>query len=47
MYDKKGPGFLIALYVALFATVYTVVANAVYIKAGLNGKLKAAGGSMA
>ncbi len=47
LYDKKGPGFLIAVYVALFATIYAVVANAVYIKAGLNGKLKAAGGSMA
>lgn len=46
-YDKKGPGFLIALYAALFATIYAVVANAVYIKSGLNGKLKAAGGSIA
>lgn len=47
VYDKKGPGFLIALYLALFATIYAVVANAVYIRSGLNGKLKAAGGSMA
>ncbi|MES2850080.1 MAG: cytochrome c biogenesis protein CcsA [Bacteroidota bacterium] len=47
LYDKKGPGFLIAIYVALFATIYAVVANAVYIKAGLNGNLKAAGGSIA
>jgi cytochrome c-type biogenesis protein CcmF len=47
VYDKKGPGFLIAIYVALFATIYAVVANAVYIKAGLKGNLKAAGGSMA
>ena len=46
-YDKKGPGFLIALYLALFATIYAVVANAMYIKTGLNGKLKAAGGSVA
>lgn len=47
VYDKKGPGFLVALYVALFATIYAVVANAIYIKSGLNGKLKAAGGSVA
>lgn len=47
IYDKKGPGFLIAIYAALFATIYSVVANAVYIRTGLNGKLKAAGGSFA
>jgi cytochrome c-type biogenesis protein CcmF len=46
VYDKKGPGFLVALYAALFATIYAVVANAVYIQTGLNGKLKAAGGSV-
>ncbi len=46
-YDKKGPGFLIALYTALFASIYAVVANAGYIKSGLNGKLKSAGGSIA
>lgn len=46
-YEKKGPGFLVALYIALFATIYAVLANAVYIRTGLNGKLKAAGGSIA
>ncbi len=46
-YDKKGPGFLVALYAALFASIYAVIANAGYIKSGLNGKLKAAGGSVA
>jgi cytochrome c-type biogenesis protein CcmF len=46
-YLKQGPGFLGAMYVALFATIYTVVANAGYIFSGLNGKLKAAGGSVA
>ncbi|MBL0358016.1 MAG: hypothetical protein IPP72_14550 [Chitinophagaceae bacterium] len=46
-YYKQGAGFLGALYVALFATIYAVVANAGYIKSGLNGKLKAAGGSIA
>ncbi len=45
-YYKEGPGFLGALYFALFATIFTVVANAGYIWSGLNGKLKAAGGSV-
>ncbi|ULQ57813.1 cytochrome c biogenesis protein CcsA [Flavihumibacter rivuli] len=46
-YDKKGPGFLAAIYLAFFASVYSVIANAGYIWAGLNGKLKAAGASVA
>lgn len=45
-YDKFGIGFLIAIHVAIFASVYSVVANAVYIWSGLNGKLKAAGASV-
>lgn len=47
VYYKQGPGFLIALYVAFFATIYTVVANSAYIWTGLNGNLKSAGGSIA
>ena len=46
-YDQYGIGFLAAIHLAIFAGVYTVVANAGYIRAGLNGKLKAAGGSVA
>jgi cytochrome c-type biogenesis protein CcmF len=46
-YTKKGDGFLIALDVALFAVIYTVVANAAYIRTALNGKLRSAGGSVA
>jgi cytochrome c-type biogenesis protein CcmF len=46
-YEKEGTGFLGAIYVALFAAIYAVVANAAYIWTGLNGKLKAAGGSVA
>ena len=46
-YDKKGAGFLGAIYVALFAAIYSVIANANYIWSGLNGKLKGAGGSIA
>lgn len=45
-YDKKGIGFQAAIYLAFFASVYSVVANAAYIWAGLNGKLKSAGGSI-
>jgi cytochrome c-type biogenesis protein CcmF len=46
-YSKEGPGFLIAIYLALFASIYAVVANSMYIWTGLNGKLKAAGASVA
>ena len=46
-YYKQGPGFLGALYVALFASIYSVVANAGYIWTGLHGKLKSAGSSIA
>jgi cytochrome c-type biogenesis protein CcmF len=46
-YYKMGAGFLGAAYVALFAAIYSVMANAAYIWTGLNGKLKAAGGSIA
>ena len=46
-YYKMGAGFLGAAYVALFAAIYSVIANATYIWVGLNGKLKAAGGSIA
>ncbi|MEO6549615.1 MAG: cytochrome c biogenesis protein CcsA [Ferruginibacter sp.] len=46
-YYKEGPGFLGAVYIALFASIYAVVANAGYIWSGLHGKLKAAGASIA
>ncbi|MEO6722387.1 MAG: cytochrome c biogenesis protein CcsA [Ferruginibacter sp.] len=46
-YYKGGIPFLIAIYIALFATIYSVVANAWFVWAGLNGKLKGAGGSIA
>ena len=45
-YYKGGIAFLIAIYAALFACIYSVVSNATYIWNGLNGKLKAAGGSI-
>jgi cytochrome c-type biogenesis protein CcmF len=46
-YYKMGAGFLGAIYMALFASIYAFIANAAYIWSGLNGKLKAAGGSVA
>jgi cytochrome c-type biogenesis protein CcmF len=46
-YDKYGPGFLAAIHLALFAAIYAVISNAFYIWTGLNGKMKAAGASVA
>ena len=46
-YTSKGIGFLAAIHVAIFASVYGVVANAMYIWTGLKGKLKLAGASVA
>lgn len=46
-YDKKGAGFLIAIHLGVFAAIYAVVANASYILAGLKGKLRTAGASVA
>jgi len=46
-YDKKGPGFLFAIHMAIFAAVYSVVANAAYVWLGMKGKIKAAGASVA
>ena len=46
-YDKYGIGFLAAIHLAIFSGVYSAVANASYILAGLKGKLSAAGASVA
>lgn len=46
-YNKYGPGFLAAIHLAMFSGVYSVIANASYIWAGLRGKLAAAGASVA
>jgi cytochrome c-type biogenesis protein CcmF len=46
-YDKYGAGFLAAIHLALFAAVYSVVANASYIRIGLKGKIRSAGASIA
>ncbi len=46
-YDEKGAGFMIAIHIAMFAAVYSVVANFSYIWIGLKGKMKSAGASVA
>jgi len=46
-FTKKGIGFLGAIHVAIFAAVYSVVANAAYIFIVLKGKIKIAGASVA
>ena len=44
---KQTQGFLAAIYAALFAGIFSAVANANYIWSGLKGKMKAAGASVA
>lgn len=46
-YNKQGIGFLGAIYVAVFATIYALVANALYIWIVLKGKLLHGGASVA
>ena len=41
-YTDKGVGFMIAIHVAMFTSVYSVVANASYIWIGLKGRMKSA-----
>ncbi|SEW38642.1 cytochrome c-type biogenesis protein CcmF [Chitinophaga sp. YR573] len=46
-YDTYGAGFLVAIYLMLFASVYSVIANVGYIFIVHKGKLKVAGASVA
>ena len=46
-YYKHGNGFLLAIYVAAFATIYSFVANAMYISTIQKGKLLKAGSPIA
>src|SRR6185312_73103 len=46
-YSKKGPGFLIAIDLALFASVFSVLANAFYLQSVLKFNLKAGGAAIA
>lgn len=45
-YHSKGPGFLIAIYAAVFASIFSLVANAAYIKIILKGNMKSAGSAI-
>ncbi|WPQ60164.1 cytochrome c biogenesis protein CcsA [Chitinophaga sancti] len=46
-YDAYGAGFLMAIYLMMFASYYAIIANIAYIWIGQKGKLKAAGASVA
>lgn len=46
-YTIKGPAYLGAIHLAIFAAVYSIVANAIYIWSSLKGKMKSAGASIA
>jgi cytochrome c-type biogenesis protein CcmF len=45
-YTKKGPGFLIAIDLALFASIFSVLANAFYLQSVLKWNLKAGGAAI-
>lgn len=45
-YIKQGPGFWLAIHIAIFSAVFAIVGNISYIWAGLKGKLRLAGGSV-
>jgi cytochrome c-type biogenesis protein CcmF len=47
VYNDKGVGFLAALYVATFAAIFSIVANAYYLVRVIKGKLASAGASIA
>jgi cytochrome c-type biogenesis protein CcmF len=46
-FTEKGPGFLVAIYLALFACIFSLIANGFYLKTVLNWKMKAAGAAIA
>ncbi len=46
-YYVNGPGYLAAIWLAIAASVYAIVANLSYIWIGMNGKLKLSGASIA
>ena len=45
-YEKEGAGFLVAIWIAVACSVFTIIANTAYIWLGLKGKLKLSGGSI-
>jgi cytochrome c-type biogenesis protein CcmF len=46
-YEEKGYGYMAAIWVAVTAATYSLVANASYIFTGVKGKIKKAGGAIA
>lgn len=46
-YTVYGSGYLAAIHLALFAAIYSVVANALYIFNSMKGRIKMAGASVA
>jgi cytochrome c-type biogenesis protein CcmF len=46
-YDKYGIGFLAAIHIAIFSSVYAVIGNAHYLFTDIKGKLKFGGASIA
>ncbi len=46
-YEKHGTGFLIAIYVAMFAVTYSTIANAAYVWIVQKGKIMKAGSPIA
>lgn len=47
VYYKQGPGFLGAIYLAIFATLFAAIANASFIWTVLKGNIKAGGAAIA
>jgi cytochrome c-type biogenesis protein CcmF len=45
-YDKETYGFMVAIWIAVAASIYAIIANAAYIWIGLKGKLRISGGSI-
>jgi len=46
-YRDQGYGYMATVWVAVFAAVYSVVTNGIYLFAGLKGRLRKAGGAIA
>src|SRR5665213_960197 len=45
-FTKKGPGFLMAIYIALFASIFPLIANAFYLRTVLKWNLKVGGAAI-
>jgi cytochrome c-type biogenesis protein CcmF len=46
-YNEKGYGYMAAIWIAVIAATYSLIANASYLVTGIKGKLKKAGGAIA